>query len=309
MKDNHNIRPNIPWGQEGPSRGLRVSGPWMLDLWLRSFADADNCRDFCEHWPELCKPTLITSFLPVPDKRSDTPDNFVGEAETHSGSLVISLSYRKRQRADRLPRRKLSKEEGGEKGRQIFLPDTPPVMLSIFASSLNPILDFFILNFFWIISRLIVTRNFNEVILYNFIFSEVRNFAFFLAHLHNGWAAIFDQACTMRSGTSWNFEIIFWHAVKTTIERIVGKKLSMNHFEEVALWYASFALRGWRSTRYQSACHRDKERQRCLGFVGFSIVSLVYSRWFPARAKIQASYVAFRLSSSSDWWSFRVPLV
>lgn len=163
MKDNHNIQPNIPWEQEGPSRGLRVSGPWMLDLWLRSFADADNCRDFCEHWPELCKPTLITSFLPVPDKRSDTPDNFVGEAETHPESLVISLSHRKGQRADRLPRRKLSKEESGEKGRQIFLPDTPPVMLSIFASFLNLILDFFIPNFFWIISRLIVTRNFTTL--------------------------------------------------------------------------------------------------------------------------------------------------
>lgn len=122
----------------------------MLDLWPRSFADADNCRDFCEHWPELCKPTLITSFLPVPDKTSVTPDNFVGEAKTHPGSLVISLSHRKGQRADRLPRRKLPREESGEKGCQIFLPDTPRDVVNICFRPFfpNPILDFFILNLF-----------------------------------------------------------------------------------------------------------------------------------------------------------------
>jgi len=68
----------------------------------------------------------------------------------------------------------------------------------------------------------------------------------------------------MRSSTPWNFEIIFRHAVKTTIKRNVGKKCLRWITEEVALRYASFALRGWRSARYQSGCHRDKEQQQCL---------------------------------------------
>lgn len=83
----------------------------MPDLWLRSSAVADNCRDSCEHWPELCKPTLITSFLSVPDKGSDTPDNLAREAEAHPGSLVISLSHREGWRADRLPRRKFPRSK------------------------------------------------------------------------------------------------------------------------------------------------------------------------------------------------------
>lgn len=83
----------------------------MPELWPRSSADADSCRDSCEHWPELCKPTLITSFLPVPDKGSDTPDNLAGEAEAHPGSLVISLSHHEGRRVDRLPRQKFPKSE------------------------------------------------------------------------------------------------------------------------------------------------------------------------------------------------------
>lgn len=150
--------------------------------------------------------------------------------------------------------------------------------------------------------------NFYDAILYDLIFSEVRNFAFFLVHLHNGRAAIFDQACTMRSSTPWNFEIIFRHAVKTTIKRNVGAKCLR--------WITLKKLR------------YDTPRLPCVGddrlvinlattvikndnsvslFAECSIVSLVYSLWFPARVKIQA-YVTFRLSSSFDWWSFRVPL-
>lgn len=83
----------------------------MLDLWPRSSAVADSCRDSCEHWPGLCKPTLITSFLSVPDKGSDTPDNLARGAEAHPGSLVISLSHREGWRADRLPRRKFPRSK------------------------------------------------------------------------------------------------------------------------------------------------------------------------------------------------------
>lgn len=81
----------------------------MPDLWPRS--SADSCRDSCAHWPEQCKPTLITSFLSVPDKGSDTPDNLAREAEAHPGSLVISLSHREGWRADRLPRRKFPRSK------------------------------------------------------------------------------------------------------------------------------------------------------------------------------------------------------
>lgn len=87
---------------------------------------------------------------------SDTPDNFAGEAERHPGSLVISLSHRKRQRADRLPRRKLSKEKSEEKERRIFPPNTSRdvrvinICLGSFLLDpmLDSLLDRFILNFF-----------------------------------------------------------------------------------------------------------------------------------------------------------------
>lgn len=272
----------------------------MLDLWPRSFADADNCRDFCEHWPELCKPTLITSFLPVPDKRSDTPDNFVGEAKTHPGSLVISLSHRKGQRADKLPRQKLSKGEMWRGRTPNLSTRYSPVMLSIFALVRPFWIRYFILNFFLDYLGSYRNSKFYDAILYDVIFSEVRNFAFFLIHLRNGWTAIFDQTCTMRSSTPWNFEIIFRHAVETTIKTNVGEK----YLRWITL----------KKLRY------DTPRLLCVGddrlvinlpatvvknddislFAGVSIVSLVYSSWFPARAKIQSvrdfsPFLLFRL--------------
>jgi len=116
----------------------------MLDLWPRSYAVADSCRDSCEHWPELCKPTLITSFLSVPDKRSDTPDKHIGMAETHPGSLVIVLShYRERRCADRL-RRKFPRKE--EKRTNLCRMISFPVaavssILSSFRNPLDPLLN------------------------------------------------------------------------------------------------------------------------------------------------------------------------
>lgn len=101
-----------PWKQEGPLRGLRGSEPWTLDLWPRSYVVVDSCKDSCEHWLGLCKPTLITSFLPILDKESDTPNKSKEKIETHPGFLVISLSYhRERRCSDRLLRWKFSKEE------------------------------------------------------------------------------------------------------------------------------------------------------------------------------------------------------
>lgn len=87
----------------------------MPDSWPRSSAVDDSCKDSCEHWPELCKPTLTTSFLSVLDKGSVTPDNLAREAEAHPESLLISLSHYEGRCADKLPRRKFPKEESEEK--------------------------------------------------------------------------------------------------------------------------------------------------------------------------------------------------
>lgn len=89
----------------------------MPDWWLRSSAVADNYRDSCEHWLELYKPTLITSFLPVPDGEAATPDKPVGR--THPGSRSDDVSSSPKEERG-TPRDRLQRRKFTEKKRQIF---------------------------------------------------------------------------------------------------------------------------------------------------------------------------------------------
>lgn len=225
-----------PWGQEGPWRGLRGSGPWTPDSWPRSSAVADSCRDSCEHWPELCKPTLITSFLPVPDKGSNTPDNLAGETEAHPESLVISLSHHEGRRADRLPRRKFPRSERGKRrgksrsSLNYILSRGIRVAVTFhrFLISRNSPLGHLVSPIFWIASR-------QATIFYRekprrFYVSIFRSeFHFFLRRTFVQWRSrSFDQQRAAQRNTSielpWSLKIIPRYAVETSVSKCREKK-------------------------------------------------------------------------------------
>ena len=91
------------------SEGVRAEDAWLV---ARNSADADSWKgSSCEHLPELCKPTLITSFLPV--KGYDPSDSPLG---SHP------CSFNPSSQKERFNRRKILRERNNKLPASIATP-------------------------------------------------------------------------------------------------------------------------------------------------------------------------------------------